>query len=284
MASYSEYYKRRMQAKFDSSESNKNSPFKKSPGAKIKRGIMDIHEKAHKTGARGYKDILIVLIIVFLVSICGLLFYILENPAKTMFILITGLGIGFFILFLLHRLYEKSLNKASRETILFFVYLLLMINMYLGIKVYSIEWAFLGFIIAIVIFYDAKIDSRFLILPALLLLGYVPFLLIAKFNSLAETIAIYVYYFLVSGVGLQLIEHMKEINNSLDFGEWIKKKLEKTNWIGYVVFFGIASILLIVLNRIKPVEIWKWTSVYVFVVFLALYFISTMKEEDKYDK
>ena len=77
---------------------------------------------------------------------------------------------------------------------------------------------------------------------------------------------------------------MKEINNSLDFGEWIKKKLEKTNWIGYVVFFGIASILLIVLNRIKPVEIWKWTSVYVFVVFLALYFISTMKEEDKYDK
>lgn len=71
---------------------------------------------------------------------------------------------------------------------------------------YTIEWAALPFLAAAAIFFFSRVDSRFLILPAILLLSYCPFLLVYGLEALAEDIAIFVYYFLVFGVLLQFLE------------------------------------------------------------------------------
>ncbi|MEK6800968.1 MAG: hypothetical protein AABY05_03470 [Nanoarchaeota archaeon] len=112
---------------------------------------------------------------------------------------------------------EKSKKHFKPQIILLFCYITIIINMLLGERFYSLEWAFLGFILISIIFYLVKIDSRFLIFPALLLLITLPFLLLFKQQAIAETIAVYVYYFLVVGVILQIIEHFKKTENSLSF-------------------------------------------------------------------
>ena len=110
----------------------------------------------------------------------------------------------FFVLLFAHKGYEKTIHHIHPSLALAFAYALVILNMFLGSKIYSLEWAFLGFLVIAVIFYDFKIDSRFLILPGIILLGYLPFLLVGYFNELAEVIAVYVYYFLVIGVVLQI--------------------------------------------------------------------------------
>lgn len=186
---------------------------------------------------------------------------------------------AFVILAILHHFYNKSVHKINPYLILFLGYLILIINMFLATNAYSIEWAFLGFIIAAVLFYDFKIDSRFLILPALLLLSYIPFLLIGAQKEIAETIAVFVYYFLVVGVVLQIIEHAKKIENSLDFDRIMKEIIKKINWIIPITIFGLISVGIIIGNRFMNLELWKWTSVYVFAVVIVSYIISHFQEK-----
>jgi hypothetical protein len=57
-----------------------------------------------------------------------------------------------------------------------------------------------------------------MIFPAILLLGYCPFLLMGGIKGFAENIAVYAYYFLVIGVGLQFAEYFSKRESSLDFG------------------------------------------------------------------
>ncbi len=85
-------------------------------------------------------------------------------------------------------------------------------------EVYSVEWALAGFVIAGVVCFSLRIDSRFMIFPAILLLGYCPFLLMGGIKGFAENIAVYAYYFLVIGVGLQFAEYFSKRESSLDFG------------------------------------------------------------------
>lgn len=197
----------------------------------------------------------------------------------TLSIVIALFIIAFIILAILHHFYNKSIYKINPRLILFLGYLILIINMFLATNAYSIEWAFLGFMIAAVLFYDFKIDSRFLILPALLLLGYIPFLLMGAQKEIAETTAIYVYYFLVAGVVLQIIEHVKKIENSIDFDKIIKKLIYRINWIIPITIFGLISVGIIIGNRFMNLELWKWTSVYVFAVVMVFYIISHFQEQ-----
>ncbi|MBI2632363.1 hypothetical protein HYW75_05140 [Candidatus Pacearchaeota archaeon] len=129
----------------------------------------------------------------------------------------------FFTILFAHKLYEKSIHHLNPLFVLSLSYSIIIANMLLSPEIYSLEWAFLGFLAITVVFYDFKIDSRFLILPALILLGYIPFLLIGAQKEIAETIAVYVYYFLVVGVGLQIVEYYKKAQNSIDFEKFIEK-------------------------------------------------------------
>ena len=115
----------------------------------------------------------------------------------------------------------SKINKGY--IILGITYFILLINSILTIKgVYNSRWAFIPFIIAFFILLLFNIDSRFLIFPAILLLAYCPFLLIAKEVILAENIAILAFYFLIGGCILQILEYLRKKDNSLDFSETMK--------------------------------------------------------------
>jgi hypothetical protein len=226
------------------------------------------------------KDIIIALLLaVLIVTFAVVLIALILFLPKTSFYPYIVIGFivvsAFLFLLFFYKNYEKIIVKINPVFLMTFIYILLILNMYLSSNVYSVEWGFLGFVIAAVIFYDARIDSRFLILPALLLLGYVPFLLIAKQNAVAETIAIYVYYFLVVGVGLQLTEYLTKNNNYLDF-EGLMTRLIQKDWGIAPIITGLIAIGFTVLNRFKEVEIWKYSFIYLFVISLIIYFISTI--------
>ncbi|MCG2718774.1 MAG: hypothetical protein L6408_08080 [Nanoarchaeota archaeon] len=102
----------------------------------------------------------------------------------------------------------------------------------------SVEWEFLFFITAAILFGFFKIDSRILILPAILTLAFIPFLLIIKNQALAETLAIYVYYLLVVGVILQIVEYKRKSKNKLDLEILLKKE-----HIDILHLFGLAAIV-----------------------------------------
>ncbi len=189
------------------------------------------------------------------------------------------LSLMFFAILFAHRVYEKSTKFIHPSLALAFSYALIIANMFLSPKIYSLEWAFLGFLIIAVIFYDFKIDSRFLILPALILLGYIPFLLIGSQKEIAENVAVYVYYFLVVGVVLQIIEYYKKIQNSIDFNKVIKTFIIKEKIPSIIPIWGVIIIAIIIINRFRSVELLKWSSVYVFALLLVFYAISYFQEQ-----
>ncbi|MBS3078519.1 hypothetical protein J4218_00180 [Candidatus Pacearchaeota archaeon] len=271
---YSEYYKRKMQEEFKHQVPHIQPKFNPRP--------LQPHQTHYskKPGESAInKIILAVLILLFLISFISLIIFLPKSNLSLIIIAVFGIILLFLILTLLHKLYEHTLVKTNPILIILIVYILLTVNMFLGAKIYSIEWAFLGFIIATVIVYDSKIDSRFLILPALLLLGYIPFLLIGKFNAIAENIAIYVYYFLVCGVVLQVIEHVKKITNRLNFDSFSKGMLREFDWIKTCILTGIFSIGVIIANRFYELPLLKWTSVYIFLISLIIYSLTMFKEE-----
>jgi hypothetical protein len=229
-------------------------------------------------------SLLIVLVALFMILNSFLLFFYSDNIIVWVMVLILTVVGGFLFLVLIHKGYEKFLERIYPLRVVGLIYLFLILNMYLGMRLYSIEWAFLGFVVSAVVFYDSKIDSRFLIFPALLLLGYVPFLLIAKQSAFAETAAIYVYYFLVVGVGLQVIEHLKNTKNSVDFGSFIKRIIYSKYLGEYIIFIGIISGLIIVINRFREIELLKWTFIYIFSVILVFYGISIISKKEEWDE
>ena len=288
MSTYTDDYKKRMNKVFG--ENASSQPVKSvKPASSLKNNeksqeIKESRESIDSVRIKKRKTDLTLLILLlggFFLFSSFLLFFYSDN--SLVWIMIIGVAlIGIFaFLILFFKGYEKSLEKTNPVKIVGIVYILLLINMYLGSFLYSVEWAFLGFVVAAVVFYDARTDSRFLIFPALLLLGYIPFLLIGGQNPIAETIAIYVYYFLVVGVFLQVVEHLKESKNSVGFDNLIKKMIYNQYLTEILIFAGIVSVLLIIINRFKEIELLKWTFVYVFAVLLVFYGISLIKKEDE---
>lgn len=275
--SYSEYYKKKMDNQFKTIH---KSPEIRPIIKPLPTPIHNIHN--HNREQTINKLILLVLVALFLLSFITLMLFLPRSNVSFIIISVFGILALFITLTLLHKLYEKSLITAHPALLVFIVYLLLIINMFLGLNYYSIEWAFLGFIVATVIIYDSSIDSRFLILPALLLLGYIPFLLIGKYNAIAENIAIYVYYFLVCGVVLQVVEHMRKIEPKVSFDHFMKGMVKEFDWVKACIIIGIISIGAIIANRFYEIQLLKWTTVYLFLVFLIIYLISNIGEKEKH--
>lgn len=218
------------------------------------------------------------LILVF--AVINFLSFSSENNIITITSFILILALIFLIFLLGHKKYNYITKRINPKKVLIFGYIFLALNILLGAKFYSIEWAFAIFVLSAVLFYDFKIDSRFLIFPAILFLGYIPFLLIGNYNALAEKIAIYVYYFLVVGIGLQFMENIKKKDNSLSFDDFFKTFKEKIPWISLVIVIGTFSIVTIITGRMYSLDInfWKYTFVYLFSVSIVFYLISLIKE------
>ena len=225
---------------------------------------------------------LLVYLAIVIVAIIGFLGLITKLPITRTYIWIIGfamLVLVFLFLLALHKIYERSIDKVKKRNALLAAYLILTLNIIIGTRYYSVEWAALAFLLCSVVFYDLRIDSRFMILPALLLLGYVPFLLIGEFEKIAELAAIYVYYFLVAGVALQVIEHAKNTVPMLEFEKTLSYVLLKLKWSNFVIAFGIASIAVIVMNRFFNLELVKWSMVYAYLVILVFYLLSAYKKK-----
>lgn len=212
---------------------------------------------------------------IFLVLIISL-FLLYKNSLMVLIIILIGV---FLLLFLFQKKYDIWITNVSKTKILVLTYIILALNMILGMKVYSVKWAFLGFVISAVMLYDSKIDSRFLMFPALLLLGYIPFLLIGIQKEIAENVAIYVYYFLIIGIILQIIEYSKKTQNSIDFNKFIETFINKEKTLSMLSIWGVITVAIIILNRFHSVELFKWSSVYIFVLLLVFYAISYFQEQ-----
>jgi hypothetical protein len=70
------------------------------------------------------------------------------------------------------------------------------------------------------VFFINKWDSRVIAALALISLSSCPVLLVFNNGQLAETMAIYAYYFLVLTVVLQIIEYRRDVRS---FGQWRRK-------------------------------------------------------------
>lgn len=89
----------------------------------------------------------------------------------------------------------------------FIVYLLIV--WLVSLKLSLEEYAFFVMLAYIPISLKLNLDSRLPIIPALFLLSLCPILLIQNFEDHANRIAIFAFYFLVIGVFLALIEHLR---------------------------------------------------------------------------
>ncbi|MBD3355143.1 hypothetical protein GF361_04110 [Candidatus Woesearchaeota archaeon] len=155
-------------------------------------------------------------------------------------------------------------NKLS------YLYLFLIVNMILGIKLYPIEWAFLGFVFAAAIFYLSKIDSRQFILSAILLLGYCPFLLFAEKQVLAENFAIYSFYFLMMGIVLKFFQKDGLFSIHID-----RKFLRK--WI--IIFVGLSVFSFALAFLFEFLQLLAWSSLYITIVLAVFNYLSLQKQE-----
>lgn len=227
-----------------------------------------------------YIGILLVLIALFFLLASSVFYFYSNNQSVWILIIIISVSSVFLFLLLLYKMYEKFTEKINPFIVVCFVYILLTLNMFFSPNLYSIEYSFLAFIFAAVIFYDSGIDSKFLTFPALLLICYLPFILLAKENSLAVTISVYAFYFLISAVTLEIIQNLKKTPNSISFSYFLDKLIKNKNIGEYLIVTGIISIFLIIINRFNEIELWKYTFVYVFSVFLVVYLLSMIKKDD----
>lgn len=166
---------------------------------------------------------------------------------------------------------------------LFLVYGLLIFNMVLTQKeIFTFEYSFIAFIAAAIIFLILKIDSRFLILPAILGLAYCPFLLMADQETFAESIAIYVYYFLVVGVLLQLVEFIRKKDCELCFDKVIKKVFRLNIYLGPNIVLLVATAIVWYLEYKSPLmfTLLKYNLTYLLLIVTILNIISIIIKKE----
>jgi hypothetical protein len=123
-----------------------------------------------------------------------------------------------------------------------------------------------------IIFFEYGIDSRYMVLPALLLLWLCPFLLIYKFSAAAEAAAIYAFYFLVIGVTLQLVDLRKKPKIKLAFESAAIIFFSKWN-----LFAGIALVILYGLAALIGLPPWiRVLAIYFGIILIIGYFFKHM--------
>ena len=169
-------------------------------------------------------------------------------------------------------MYESiSSRLAGREPeVLAFMALLLSINMILGSTLYSVDSAALAFVVCADLLYVARIDSRFLILAALVLLGYVPLMLLSGRTDIAELIGIYTFYLLWAGVGLRFAQELRQSYIPYSFDAWFKHTMNDLGSNQSIILLVAAFIITILLSFVITLSWGLWTAGY----FLALTLIA----------
>ena len=217
-----------------------------------------------------------VFLIVLILTILSNIIMLVLNSLNFWLVLSLIFELIFLLALILRALILRK--KLNRFLTLFFVYGILICSVIVTslFEILNIESVFLFFIFAGFLCYFFDIDSRYLILPAILSLWLCPFLLVYELESLAETVAIYVYYFLVVGVILQFIEFKLDYKFRLEF-EKLKVIFTKFNlFLGlfWLVFFSIFHFL-------KFEKFTKAISLYLGVTFIIIYLVGLVLNENR---
>ena len=174
---------------------------------------------------------------------------------------------------------KKRVKRLATYTLLF-SYLIVVILIFLfqyKLVHLSFELLFLSFVLSGLLFYFFRIDSRYLILPAIFLLWFIPFLLKYKLENAAEATAIYVYYFLVVGIILKFIEFKFNYKANIKF-ELVKNILFDKNIIYFSIFWAILFMLSHLFNLSN---VSKAISLYVGVTLLIIYCVQFVFDFEK---
>ncbi len=117
-------------------------------------------------------------------------------------------------------LFERALTEFSRYPSKYIAMTLLVCSILLSIFIGSISFFSLEIkteyliLLYLIVSFVLRVDSRVSIGFALLLLSLCPFLLIFDYSKLAETVAVYVWYFLAVGIVIQVFEYIREVRAS----------------------------------------------------------------------
>ena len=164
-------------------------------------------------------------------------------------------------------------NRAFSMLALFAGYLIIIIGIVLqqnDIFGVTIGWVFLFFLLCAGMFYFFRIDSRFLILTAAILLLLCPFLLIYGLDKLAEIISLYFFYFLVLSLALGAVELRSGYKKSIrmqNFRGFISEKTALYLAVFWALFFAASYFM-----GLKPAA--KAVSLYLCLMALVVHVFS----------
>ena len=174
---------------------------------------------------------------------------------------------------------QKKIERLALRALLF-SYIIIIIPIilfqYKLVNFLSIEWLFLPFVLSGLIFYFFRIDSRYFILSAVLLLGLCPFLLIYGLEKNAEATATYIYYFLVIGILLRILEfkfnYKEHVGLETIAHFWFNHKM-----IYFSVFWAILFICSYIFNLANTS---KAMSLYLSIAFLIIYYLKFLTNKE----
>ena len=141
----------------------------------------------------------------------------------------------------------------------------------------SYELLLIPFVINMILYWLYRIDSRFIILNAILFLWLCPFLLVYNYNDLAESMAIYAYYALLTGVLLQIWESWLKYKIRLELsflGRVLFRRTTLTLGVIWGIVFGISYV-------IKLRDLVKVFSLYLCVTLIIIYCLRFLLIKEK---
>ena len=174
--------------------------------------------------------------------------------------------------------YVTKINNFNKERVLALVYCLLILNILITILVDNVELGVIGFIIAVTLFYDFKIDSVFLASSSLVLLLYILFLSLFMQSRLIEIIAVYVFYSLTGSLILMIIELNENRKLTLKFGEIVNKLLNDHLKIESLPLMSGIILAITLLNIFFDLKIVKITTIYLFILVTILLIIKKLRK------
>ncbi|GEM_PF-6687128 len=169
-----------------------------------------------------------------------------------------------------NKVYKKYIYNLPKVNILIGVYILLIINIIIIQIMDNIELGIIGFIIGAIIISYFRIDSRFLVLPVIILLGFNLFLTLKKEDKLIEIITIYTFYFLI-GCAIVIAREIKE-NKSLElyFEKSFEKFINKYITLNLLKIICFITLVITLLNIFIDLETLKNSALYLVIITLII--------------
>ncbi|MDP2925337.1 MAG: hypothetical protein Q8N99_03120 [Nanoarchaeota archaeon] len=236
------------------------------------------NSKMKKTKTSNYLKILINLTLFFILSYFILAYLITGSHYIYIGVLIFFTACLFIVIYFFNDIYLKIINKINPVFRLFLAYLVLVIITSFSNKFLNVNWIFLGFLFTLIIIYDSKINPGFIFISALLLIGYIPFLLIAKEYMIVKNISLYIFYFILIGIIIQIITEKNKGKYELDFKDFIFND-HKKDIKAFLLLTIFLTLIIMIIDSFYSIELIKTSFIYLMIIFFSLYIIKSIEKK-----